>query len=232
EAMVLMGESVQESAQTGIGAASVPSDAMALEAATDVVATPTPWVIVVTNTPLPPTETPLPTDTPVPPTATPQVARVAVSAAQPAPSPTAAERPQPPRVLDPRLSALNVVIDPVEVRPGQKYWRLIEVRWQDGEEACGDHTIYVDVIDESGSRILGQPVEMHWGSGSLTALTEDKPAHEYPANFPMYNTLGSYSVNVAGLPSDAILGLGLGTPEQPNFTIHTNFFLKFQRVTR
>ncbi len=52
------------------------------------------------------------------------------------------------------------------------------------------------------------------------------------ANFPMYATLGSYSVSVPGLPSDTVVGLGMGTIEQPNFTIHTNFFLTFQKVTK
>jgi hypothetical protein len=48
----------------------------------------------------------------------------------------------------------------------------------------------------------------------------------------MYNTLGSYSVKIPGLPSDTIQGLGLGTADQPAFTVHTNFFLTFKRVTR
>ncbi len=66
----------------------------------------------------------------------------------------------------------------------------------------------------------------------MTVQTEDKPPTEFSANFPMYNTLGSYAVSIPGLPSDRIIGLGLGTPEQPDFTIHTNFFLTYQRVTR
>jgi hypothetical protein len=49
----------------------------------------------------------------------------------------------------------------------------------------------------------------------------------------MYNTLGSYAVSIGGgLPSDRIVGLGMGTPEQPDFAVHTSFFLTFQRVTR
>jgi hypothetical protein len=63
-------------------------------------------------------------------------------------------------------------------------------------------------------------------------VTEAKPPNEYPANFPMYNNLGSYAVSVAGLPSDTIVGMGLGTAEQPDFNVHVNFFLTFQRVTR
>jgi hypothetical protein len=189
-----------------------------------------------TDTPLPPpTDTPLPppTETPIPPTAVPAAPR-----ATPKPQPQAAaaaapaEKPQPPRDLDPRLSALNVGIQPANVPPGQHYWRLVRAYWQNKEESGNDHTIYIEVLDENGSRIIGQPVEIRWQGGNLTVLTENKPQYEYPANFPMYGTLGSYAVSIGGAPSDTIVGLGMGTPEQPAFTIHTNFMLTFQRVKR
>lgn len=193
-------------------------------------ATATPWIIVITNTPPPVTDTPVPpTATPEPPTPTP-APRFSVSA-QPSPTPAVVARKQPARALDPRLSSLNVVVEPVGVRAGQSYWRLIEARWQNEQEAGGKHSIFIDVLDENGNRIVGQAVEIRWQSGSLTVVTEDKPLNEPSANFPMYNTLGSYSVSVPGLPSDTIAGLGLGTADQPNFKVHTNFFLTFQRVT-
>jgi hypothetical protein len=47
----------------------------------------------------------------------------------------------------------------------------------------------------------------------------------------MYHTLGSYSARVGGgQPSDRVVGMGLGTPEQPDFTIHTCFYLTFKWV--
>jgi CRP-like cAMP-binding protein/outer membrane biosynthesis protein TonB len=203
------------------------------ESPTPVPPTPTPYIIVITNTPPPATDTPVPTDTPLPPTPTPTRApQRVISAAEIAPTATTVVIPELPRELDPRLPSLNVVIQPAGVRPGQSYWRLVEARWQNEEEARGDHTIYVDVLDEGGSRILNAPIEIRWPGASITIFTEDKPADEYPSNFPMYNTLGSYAVSLPGLPSDAIVGLGLGTPEQPAFTIHTNFFLTFRRTTR
>jgi CRP-like cAMP-binding protein len=190
--------------------------------------TPTPWIIVVTNTPLPPTDTPVPTPTPIPPTPTPK--RVVSAAAPIAPTATPAPKPQPPRDLDPRLASLNVNVVPAGVRPGQNYWRLVSARWQNKEESGNDHTIYVDVLDENGSRIVNQPVEIRWADGSLVVFTEQKPAFEHSTNFPMYGTLGSYSVKIPGLPSDTVVGMGMGTAEQPDFTIHTNFVLVFQRV--
>ncbi len=194
--------------------------------------TATPWIVVVTNTPPPPTDTPTPTETPVPTVVSRARVQSAAADTRPQPTPTPAERPQPARTLDPRLPSLNVSVEPVGVAVGQSYWRLIEARWANEAEAGGDHTIYINVLDEGGARVVGQPIEIRWQSGSLTVPTESKPPHEYPANFPMYNCLGSYAVSVAGLPSDTIHGLGLGTAEQPSFTVHTNFFLTFQRVTR
>jgi CRP-like cAMP-binding protein len=195
--------------------------------------TATPWVIVVTNTPLPPTDTPVPpTATPVPPTARPAAAAAAAQPAQPTATAAPVENKQPPRNLDPRLASLNVGIEPAGVKPDQSYWRLIDMRWQNEAEAGGGHSIFVDVLDENGGRIVGQPVEIRWVGGSLTVTTEDKPPPEYGTNFPMYNTLGSYSVSLPGLPSDTAVGLGLGTAEQPDFKVHTNFFLVFKRVKR
>jgi CRP-like cAMP-binding protein len=215
-----------------VEATSLPPDAFASQPPSEPLPTATPWIIVITNTPVPATDTPVPTSTPIPPTAAPKAQSV-TSAAAPAPvTPTPAEVPQPPRDLDPRLASLNVVIQPAGVRPGQSYWRLVAARWENEAEAGGGHSIFIDVLDENENKRVGQSVEIRWVGGGLSVLTEEKPANEYAANFPMYNTLGSYAVSVAGLPSDLVVGLGLGTAEQPKFKVHTNFFLTFKRVTR
>jgi CRP-like cAMP-binding protein len=224
-------ESLAEDSAAAPQPESVASEAPALEMASGPT-TPTPWVIVVTNTPPPPTDTPLPTETPVPPTATPKPVRVVAQSVEPTAVPEPARRPQPPRDLDPRLPALNVhIVEPPGLQPGQAYWRVTRVIWQNGEESGNDHTIYVDVLDENGGRIPpGQEVVMRWPDGDQRLFTEDKPSNENPVNFPMFGTLGSYQVSVSGLPSDTVVGLGMGTPEQPAFTIHTNFFIVFQRT--
>jgi hypothetical protein len=212
--------------------AAAPVEGAAAAAPAGEQATPTPWIIVITNTPLLPTPTPLPTNTPVPPTATPQPKRVTSAAAPVGPTPTPAGKPQPPRDLDPRLASLNVGVQPAGVRPGQSYWRLIAVRWENESQAGGGHSIFIDLLDEGGNKVIGHPVEIRWVGGGLSVTTEQKPPNEYASNFPMYNTLGSYAVSVPGLPSDTVVGLGLGTAEQPAFKVHTNFFLTFKRVTR
>ncbi len=181
-----------------------------------------------TPTPLP-TETPVPTDTPTP-TPKPRVRRRSPTAT---PLPTATVG-LPPlvRTLDGRLTLLGVQIAPVSVPAGQPYWRLIDARWEDGEQSGGKHSIYVEVLDAAGNRALGERVVVEWASGSATLVVKDVPPPELSVNFPMYNTLGSYSVRVLGLPSDRISGMGMGTIEAPNFTVHTCFYLTFRLATR
>jgi hypothetical protein len=215
---------------TEVPATSTPTEAPPTE--TPVPATETP--VPPTDTPVPPTDTPVPpTDTPVPPTDTPRPqARANVAALDAGSSPEPTDTPAPvlaPRGWDSRLDLLNVRVEPAAAAPGQTYWRLVDAKWRNEAEAAGAHSIYIEVVDQAGNRVIGQRVEVGWGGGSQIVITEDKPAPEYASNFPMYNTLGSYSVRVAdGQPSERIVGLGLGTPDQPAFTVHTVFLLTFQ----
>jgi len=106
----------------------------------------------------------------------------------------------------------------------------VEARWADGVQSEGRHAVYVEVLNAKGGRAVGQPVIFEWSTGSETLLVQNPPAPDWPLNFPMYNTLGSYSARVGGGPSDKIVGLGLGTIEQPHFTVHTCFYLTFRWV--
>lgn len=206
-----------------------------------------------TATPLP-TLTPTPTQTPLPtPTSAPVVAQAFAQAAPVAAAPVveaaAAEESAPeadaseeevvaaaaalrPRVLDSRLGALGVTIEDAAVEPGQPYWRLVEVRWEDEQEAAGKHHIYVDVIDENGNRVVGQPVTVFWGDGSYTAPLEDKPAPDFGFNFQMYAAGYAYGVRVEGLPSDVLRGAGLGDLEKRFFGIHVSYYLVYQRTIK
>jgi hypothetical protein len=220
-------------------------DALAMD-----VPSPTPWprgtlrptfTATATNTPSPtPTSTPTPTFTP---TFTP------VPSETPAPTATPTRRPQrrsptatpvpptprpalPPRSLDPRLAQLGVRVEPAFAGPGQRYWRLVEARWTDERESAGKHSIYVNALGLNGNPALGQPVIIQWAGGREILTVDAVPGSDWGANFPMYNTLGSYSVAIDGASSDRIVGLGLGTAEMPDFTVHTGFYLTFQLVSR
>ncbi|MEM7538070.1 MAG: cyclic nucleotide-binding domain-containing protein, partial [Chloroflexota bacterium] len=184
----------------------------------------------------PPTLSPTPTYTYAPPTPTPTY-----TYAPPAPAVVAAARalaqptkpPAPSRNLDPRLSGLGTRIDDADVASGQPYWRLIEVIWEDEREARGKHHIYVDVFDESGARVVGQPVTVFWPSGAYSGGVEDKSGPgDYGFNYQMYAAGPSYSVKVEGLPSDVFFGAGLGDLDKRHYGIHVNYKLKFKKVIR
>ncbi|MFO7631371.1 MAG: hypothetical protein R6W76_02470, partial [Caldilinea sp.] len=200
-----------------------------------------------TYTPFP-TATPLPTSTPTPtntPTPTPTPAPVVMqSFAQVAAAPVAEVAPEEaapeevvvaaaaPRNLDGRLGALGVSIEDAPVEPGQQYWRLVEVRWEDEIQSAGKHHIYVDVMDENGDRIVGHPVTVFWGDGSHTAALEDKPAPDYGFNYQMYASGFAYNVKVEGLPSDVLRGAGMGDVENRFRGIHVSYYLLYQRATK
>jgi hypothetical protein len=133
-------------------------------------------------------------------------------------------------MLDPSLSRLGVRVEPAFVGIEQPYWRLVEARWADEKTSAGKHSIYVEVLNANGSRAVGQPVIVKWTGSTVILAVEDRPSPDWGVNFPMYNTLGSYSVTVGGAPSDSIVGLGLGTVEDPTFKVHTSFYLTFRLV--
>jgi hypothetical protein len=177
------------------------------------------------------TSTPVPQPTPRRATAVPALVSAAMppatAKAEPAPRPTL-----PPCSWDPRLDALGVRVEPVGVREGQTYWRLVEARWADEKQSAGKHSIYVEVLDLQGRRAMGQTVVVQWADGSVALPVVDRPAPDWGVDFAMYNCLGSYAVSVGGGPGDRVVGLGLGTPETPNFTVHTSFYLVFRMAQR
>ncbi|MBN1137342.1 MAG: hypothetical protein JXM73_12205 [Anaerolineae bacterium] len=198
-----------------------------------------------------PTDTPLPTDTATPfptptltetPTPSPTPTATLTSTPPPTrrvarPAPTTAVTPTPrptlpPLVWDPRLTALGVRLEPAAVPPGVGYWRLVEARWSDEYESAGKHTIYIEVLDPRGGRVVGQPVIFEWPSGSLTLPVENRPPPDWGVNFPMFAALGSYSARVGVELSDRVVGMGMGTVEKPDFTIHTCFYLIFRWTQR
>lgn len=248
-ASVLSAVEASNQVDRALAARAADTELLAVAQSDDLAATPT-YTPYPTQTAVPtstPTETPIPTDTPVPPTPTftpvPPTAVVRVAAVvQQEEAPAAPEaEPEPEarsapavssRAWDNRLNDLGVRVAEAGVAPGQQYWRLIEARWEDEAQAGGKHHIYVEVLDENGQRITGQPVTIFWGGGGDTVMTENKPAPEFASNYPMYKAGNSYNVKVEGLPSDVIEGLGLGTPgDHRMYTIHTSFLLTYQRTT-
>jgi hypothetical protein len=185
-----------------------------------------------------PSFTPRPTSTP---TRTPTGAPTVTPTRRPSrqvSAPTPTRTPAPPRSTlpsrnwDPRLEDLGVRLEPASVAPGQFYWRLVEARWADEAQSGGKHSIFIEALNAEGGRSVGQPVLVQWAAGQVTLFVEDRPAPDWGTDFGMYNSLGSYSVRVGGAPSDRVVGMGLGTVDNPRFNVHTSFYLTFRLVCR
>ncbi|HMN27589.1 MAG TPA: hypothetical protein PKE45_05485, partial [Caldilineaceae bacterium] len=164
-----------------------------------------------------------------------QAAAPVVAAAapeEPSPTPAPVQPAARYRAWDSRLDQLGIKVEDAPAQPGQQYWKLIEGRWTDEAESGGKHHIYVDVIDENGIRVVGQPVTVFWGEGSNTLPLEDKGPRDYGYNFQMYAAGFAYSVKVEGLPSDLVQGAGMGSIEQRMYGIHTSYYFIFQRATK
>lgn len=135
------------------------------------------------------------------------------------------------RILDPRLDALGVALQPADVAEGEAYWRIVEIRWYDEEEAEEQHAILVDVLDEEGNRLINQPVRIWWDGGGEQLAIENNSA-DYGASTPMLAAGQFYSLQVDGLPSERVHGMGLGDIERRADTILVSYLVKFQRVLR
>ena len=181
----------------------------------------------------PSTPTTVPTDRPLPSRASASapvsmLRSVAATATRtPAPQPAL-----PPFSWDPRLDALGVRVERASVVAGQIFWRLTAARWANERESGGRHTIFIEVLNPDGTRAAGQTVTAQWPGGSAVVPVQNPPPPDWPANFPMYSTLGSYAISVDSAPSDRVVGMGLGTVEDPHFTVHTSFYLTYQLVRR
>lgn len=113
---------------------------------------------------------------------------------------------------DTNLDALKVALAPANAASGSPYWRLIRATYD--ASARGRSTIYCEVQNEKGERLIGQKITLSWPGGSGSATTENKPAPELAANFGIGGSYdpaqgaGPYTVGVDGLSSDKVSGIG------------------------
>jgi hypothetical protein len=131
-------------------------------------------------------------------------------------------------VVDPRIEPfLTLDLD------GDTY-KVVEVQWMDIRQSGGKHHIFLEVVDEGGQRLVGQQIRVSWPGGETRVPIEEKPGEPWGGNFPMFATLGAYAVQVAAPPgrSDAVEGLGLGTPQEPDVKHHTSFGITFRARSR
>lgn len=76
-----------------------------------------------------------------------------------------------PAEWDPRLDQLGITVQPAGATSGQAYWRLVKARWQTEKESGGRHHIFINVLDETGNRTVGQPVRIQWADGMHIGAT-------------------------------------------------------------
>lgn len=133
---------------------------------------------------------------------------------------------------DKRLTQRGVKFIPCaadKLPAGTVYYRLVQAYFLDKEQAQGKVSIGVDVWDEKGKRIVGQPVRMYWQNGEVGKPTEAKPNDKWAVDFPMYASGNAYGIQVNGAVSDQVTGMGLGDIENPNMGIHVCYYLVFQK---
>lgn len=123
------------------------------------------------------------------------------------------------------INAQGTTYTPAKPKPGQVYWKLISAEGPD--EWGGRHSVFVDVVDEQGRRLIGVPVTFYWNGNDVQKLTEPKAGEPWAVDFPMYAAGSAYGVRVGDdiARSDQLFGMGLIANEP-----HVVYKLTFQRT--
>ncbi len=134
--------------------------------------------------------------------------------------------PYPPLEWDSRLGPgglpllENVRIIPANVVHGQKYWRVIKVKFENIDESGNDHTIYVKVIGENCERVNGKRL-LVTSVGGLWEYPDEKSIGDMcncNFNYPMYGD--SYNVQIEDqYPSDIMAGMIMPMRRHVNYRI-------------
>ena len=111
-------------------------------------------------------------------------------------------------------------------------YKLEEIVWMDPAQSAGLHHIFLDIVDQHGKRLVGERARVSWTGGEAIVPIEEKAGEPWAGNLPMFAVLGTYAVQVvaAAGASDAVAGLGMGTPQEPKVKHHTSFGLRFRKL--
>lgn len=143
------------------------------------------------------------------------------------------------RLWDYRLNYLGegIKLEPATDPQGQPadglYWKLVEARWLNEEEARGASQIFVKALDANGDPLENAAFVVGRVDAQDPVLTKG-PIDKFWGNYTMFGLLGTYSVEMTegGHPSERVTGVGLGTEEVPNAWTNTAFRFTFQLVER
>jgi len=130
--------------------------------------------------------------------------------------------------------AYGVRVAPADAPEGASYWQAVRVHHLTPEENQGRHHIFLDALDEAGSRVFGAQARVTWPEGEQTIAVE-KPLGEPGANFPLWKWQVA-ALEMLGLPSDRVENLHTGHPDEPpgmgNTLFHHSFAIDFQRAVK
>ena len=131
-------------------------------------------------------------------------------------------------------AAYGVTIVPAKVPEGATYWRAVRVHHLTPEENQGRHHIFLDALDEAGSRVFGAQERVTWPGGEQI-ITVEKPIGKPGVNFPMWKWQ-ICAVEMLGLPGDRIENLHTAHPDEPpglnNTLFHHSFEVVYQRAVK
>lgn len=155
---------------------------------------------------------------------------------QDGPVPTAWHKPPTPDKLglnwDYRLNYLGEGVK-LEAAPATDgpYWKLVEARWLNQDEAGGSAYIFVKVLGMDGEPLENAAFVVSRIDASDPVTTKG-PIDGFWGNYAMYGLLGTYTVEMTegGYPSERVTGVGLGAEETPNAWSNTAFRFTFQLV--
>jgi hypothetical protein len=153
------------------------------------------------------------------------------------------EEPVPEPVVVNDAVAYGVTILPINVEPGDHYWKAVRVHHLTPQENNGQLNVFVSVLDASGKRIPGMPVASTWVGkvGGPEFAVQDKPLTDMGGcNFLLSNVRTIRSVWVPGeVQSEIVGGMHTNHPvegpvtgwgHEGNGPGHTSFLVEFQDV--
>ncbi|NLE75279.1 MAG: carboxypeptidase regulatory-like domain-containing protein, partial [Chloroflexi bacterium] len=129
----------------------------------------------------------------------------------------------------------GVRVEPCAVPPGHPFWKVESVHHLTPAENRGCHHLFVDCLDEADERVSGSQVRVSWHPWHELLLLGQK-APPSGVNFPLWKEI-EYSVAMEGLPSEQVVGLHTGHPDEPtpaeplgNTLYHHSFAIRFRRA--
>lgn len=118
---------------------------------------------------------------------------------------------------------------------GTPYWRVVRIHHLLPAENAGNKHLYLDLLDESGSRVSGAQARVQWNGGE-EIVTIDQPAGVPGGRVTLWKhqvyeviALGEPGTN---LPSDRVTGLHTTHADEPpgNTLFRHSFAIDFQRA--